>query len=241
MKHIVLVFFVFSLTPTVWSQEITFYASVKGDAFASFLVNSSITEDANQNYSFALAGAGGLGGAVYFSPRQPFRLGLSFDFLIGKHKASYNAKGVSVEGDQSSFQSEVSFRSLHIPLLLSFYTLDERERDPEAYFQIGPQFNNCTSPTYTSDGYSNDISEFCANNYWSGVIGFGRIGQIVNNIRYFFGMRVEYGFGDLGGVNAFGIPIDTQNGTKMRVMGVGFEFGVTYEIGDLRNLRLNFK
>ncbi|MDA7762930.1 hypothetical protein N8927_07040, partial [Crocinitomicaceae bacterium] len=150
MKQIVLAFSVVFLTPLVWSQDITFYSSIKGNIFGSTIINRSITDDDNQNYSFALAGTGGVGGSFYFFDK----IGISIDFLIGNHKAVYKGQGLTILGDQSSFQSEVKFRSIHIPILLSILTHDDQKRDlGTGYFEIGPKFNNCMSPTYGFEGF----------------------------------------------------------------------------------------
>ena len=79
MKSIFQLLFIVFSTSSIWSQDITFYSSVKGNIFGSTIINRSITDDDNQNYSFALSGSGGIGGAFYFFDK----IGISFDFLIG--------------------------------------------------------------------------------------------------------------------------------------------------------------
>ena len=211
-------------------QDITFYASAKGQIFGSTIINRSITVDEDQNYSFALSGSGGVGGALYFYDK----IGLSLDFLLGNHKAVYSANEYSLEGEPMDFKSEISFRSIHIPILLSILTHDDQKKDVgSGYFEIGPQFNNCMSPTYTrSGGFSENISELCSNTYWSGILGFGMLNSLGRRSRfnYSFGLRIEYGLKDLGSVNAFGIPFESNSGYKSIVMGIGFQLGLSYQL-----------
>lgn len=229
MKQIGLIVFVFSLTPMVWSQDITFYSSVKGNIFGSTIINRSITDDDNQNYTFALAGSGGVGGSFYFSDK----IGISVDFLFGNHKALYKGQGITIGENESSFQSEVSFRSIHIPLLLSVLSHTDQKSDlGTGYFEIGTQFNNCMSPTYTLDGFEQNISEYCSNTYWSGILGFGMVNSLGRRspLDFTLGLRIEYGLQDIGSVNAFGIPLDLNNGDKSLVMGIGIQLGFMYQL-----------
>jgi len=229
MKSLIQLLFIVFSTSSIWSQDITFYSSVKGNIFGSTIINRSITDDDNQNYSFALSGSGGIGGAFYFFDK----IGISFDFLIGNHKAVYKGQDLSIVGDQSSFQSEVNFKSIHIPILLSILTHDDQKRDlGTGYFEIGPQFNNCMSPTYGFEGFDQNISNYCSNTYWSGILGFGMVSSLGRRspIDYTFGLRIEYGLQDLGSVNAFGVPLDSNNGDKSLVMGIGFQLGFIYQL-----------
>ena len=223
-------FFLLSSTMSLNAQDITFYASGKGQVFGSTIVNRAITDDENQSYSFALSGAGGVGGAFYLYDK----IGLSLDFLIGNHKAVYNASDITSDGVESNFQSTVSFKSIHIPILLSVRSYDKKKKyEGMGYLEVGPQFNNCMLASYTrNDGFDESISEWTSNSYWSGILGFGMVNSLGRRSAFDFtlGLRIEYGFGDLGSVDAFGTPYDNDNGYKTFVLGVGLQLGISYQL-----------
>ncbi len=229
MKQIVLAFILVSLTPLVWSQDITFYSSIKGNVFGSTIINRSITDDDNQNYSFALAGSGGVGGSFYFFDK----IGISVDFLIGNHKAVYKGQDLTIGEDQIGFQSEINYRSIHIPLLLSILSHGDKKDDlGTGYFEMGTQFNNCMNPTYKFDGFDQNMSDYFSNTYWSGIFGFGMVNSLGRRspLDFTLGLRIEYGLQDIGSVNAFGVPIDTNNGDKSLVFGIGFQLAFLYQL-----------
>ena len=228
-KTIAYAFFIFFYL-SAKSQDITFYAAGKSQLFASTIMNRSIIDDDNQSYSFAISGSGGVGCAFYLYDK----IGLSFDILYGNHKSKYKAKEFSTEGDELNFQSEISYRSIHIPILLSILNhSDQKNNLGSGYFEIGPQFNNCMSPIYVrGNSSSQDISEFCRNTYWSGILGFGMLNSLGRRTRfdYRLGVRLEYGFSDLGSVNAFGLPFDSISTSKSLVLGIGLQFGIIYQL-----------
>ena len=229
MKALGYIWFLVFFIPSAWSQDITFYSSIKGNLFGSTIINRSITDDDNQNYTFALAGSGGLGGSFYLFDK----IGISVDFLVGNHKALYKGQSITIDGDQSNFQSEVSFRSIHIPLLLSVLNHGDQKGDlGTGYFEIGTQFNNCMSPTYIFDGFEENISEYCSNTYWSGILGFGMVNSLGRRspLDFTLGLRIEYGLQNLGSVDAFGVPLDLNNGDKSLVMGIGLQLGFVYQL-----------
>lgn len=222
--------FIFSYVFTIGAQDITFYASGKGQVFGSTIVNRTITDDENQNYSFALSGAGGVGGAFYLFDK----IGLSLDFLIGNHKAVYNASELTANDIENNFQSTISYRSIHLPILLSVRSGGKQKKDEGmGYLEVGPQFNNCMLASYTrNDGFDESISEWTSNSYWSGILGFGMVNSLGRRSAFDFtlGLRIEYGFGDLGSVDAFGTPFDNDNGYKTFALGVGLQLGVSYQL-----------
>ena len=230
MKHILILSIIILFSKAINAQDITFYVSGKGQVFGSTIINRSITEDENQNYSFALSGSGGVGGSFYFFDK----IGLSVDFLIGNHKAIYNANEISAEDVPIDFQSAISFKSIHIPILLSVHAFDKQQKEEGmGYFEIGPQFNNCMLPSYTrNDGFDESISEWTSNSYWSGILGFGMVNSLGRRSAFDFtlGLRIEYGFGDIGSVDAFGIPFNNNNGYKTFVLGMGLQLGVSYQL-----------
>ena len=182
--------FIFSYVFTLGAQDITFYASGKGQVFGSTIVNRSITDDENQNYSFALSGAGGVGGAFYLFDK----IGLSLDFLIGNHKAVYNASELTANDIENNFQSTISYRSIHLPILLSVRSGGKQKKDEGmGYLEVGPQFNNCMLASYTrNDGFDESISEWTSNSYWSGILGFGMVNSLGRRSAFDFtlGLRI---------------------------------------------------
>ena len=136
--------FIFSYVFPLRAQDITFYVSSKGQVFGSTIVDRSITDDENQSYSFALSGAGGVGGAFYLFDK----IGLSLDFLIGNHKAGYNASELSTNDIENNVQSTISYRSIHLPILLSVRSGGKQKKEEGmGYLEIGPQFNNSMLPS----------------------------------------------------------------------------------------------
>ncbi|MDA9817292.1 hypothetical protein N9C19_00815, partial [bacterium] len=141
-----------------------------------------------------------------------------------------------ITGDnvETDYQSTVSFRSIHIPILLSVRSYDKKNKEGGiGYLEIGPQFNNCMLPSYTrNDGFEESISEWTSNSYWSGILGFGMVNSFGRRSAFDFtlGLRIEYGFGDLGSVDAFGIAFDNDNGYKTFVLGAGLQLGLSYQL-----------
>ena len=101
------------------------------------------------------------------------------------------------------------------------------------YLEIWPQFNNCMLPSYIRNaGFEESISEWTANSYWSGIMGFGMVNSLGRRSAFDFtlGLRIEYGFKDLGSVNSFGVPFNSINASKSLVLGIGLQFGIIYQL-----------
>lgn len=217
-----LVFLMFSNIYVLNAQDFSFLLSGKGLLNGSLILNNSISSNENQNYAFALSGSGGIGGVFLYNNK----VGASVEFLLGNHKGKYN--GTIALNDQN-YSSIINLKTLQIPLL---FRLDNEE----GYLEIGPQFNVITNANFTSNypvGINSDVSEDYKRISFSGVLGFGSFYQLGRRspVTLTFGLRINYGFSDLQGVDPLGIPyvISTAN-QKSILLAAGFNLGFLYEL-----------
>ena len=146
MRH--LLFLVFLNSISLNAQDFSIYLTGKGLLNGSMILNNSITNNENQDYAFAMSGAGGIGGLFLYDDK----IGASIEFLVGNHNGKYNGTNVL---DNQKYSSSINLKTLQIPLL---FRLDNEE----GYLEIGPQLNLITNAIYSSNyplSISSDVSE----------------------------------------------------------------------------------
>ena len=190
MRH--LLFLVFLNSISLNAQDFSIYLTGKGLLNGSMILNNSITNNENQDYAFAMSGAGGIGGLFLYDDK----IGASIEFLVGNHNGKYNGTNVL---DNQKYSSSINLKTLQIPLL---FRLDNEE----GYLEIGPQLNLITNAIYSSNyplSISSDVSEDYKRISFAGVLGFGSFHQIGRRspLTITFGFRINYGFSDIEGVD----------------------------------------
>ncbi len=136
-------------------------------------------------------------------------LGLEVNFLFNTHTQNYTGKDWPVLG--CDFTSKSTYHSIDIPVLL--------KTGGKAYFEIGPQLSLIQSATYEIDYSSSACTDKSVDNkedYSSTIfglaMGFGGNIDLTDNLKLTLGLRLYYGFTDIGGVNAWGWnKEDTEN------------------------------
>lgn len=220
MRH--LLFLVFLNSISLNAQDFSIYLTGKGLLNGSMILNNSITNNENQDYAFAMSGAGGIGGLFLYDDK----IGASIEFLVGNHNGKYNGTNVL---DNQKYSSSINLKTLQIPLL---FRLDNEE----AYLEIGPQLNLITNAIYSSNyplSISSDVSEDYKRISFAGVLGFGSFHQIGRRspLTITFGFRINYGFSDIEGVDPQGAPfIFSTVNQKSIMLAAGLNLGLLYEL-----------
>lgn len=217
-----LVFLLFTNICVLNAQDFSISLSGKGLLNGSMILNNTITTNENQDYAFAMSGAGGIGGLFLYDDK----IGASIEFIIGNHKGKYNGTNVL---DNQKYSSAIDLKTLQIPLL---FRLDNEE----GYLEIGPQFNVITNANFTSNyplGINSDVSEDYKRISFSGVLGFGSFHQLGRRspVTITFGFRINYGLSDIEGVDPQGAPFIFPTGNQKSILlAAGLNLGLLYEL-----------
>lgn len=211
MKSLLLTFALLCGISTSFSQ-FSIDVQAKGSANSTWLLNKNISDlGASQDYAMGWGSTYGIGGNVYAGI-----IGLGIEFNYALHNAAY--EGVISLGGESvdTYNSSVNIKALQIPLLLKF------QSDGGSYIELGPQFTNISSATYNRSGtypligtYESDpkdVSDQYSKTFISGVLGFGAKIPLGEDfpLGILIGVRLQYSFGDLMGVDGNGNSLGSE-------------------------------
>lgn len=175
----------------------TLELSTKGSYRSTWLFNENLSNlgdeqdyDAGWGYNF------GAGTAFYFNNS----LGIEVNGLFGQFNGNYQGV-VDTLGD---YTSQVTLKTIDIPLLFKL-----RTKSKGAYLEIGPQYTMISSVKYRLTGDSSsvpskEVTDSYKDNNLSIMLGFGVNIEITKRLNATAGIRLEYGIGDLEGVDALG-------------------------------------
>ena len=121
------------------------------------------------------------------------------------------------------------------------------QSDKGAYIELGPQLTNISSAQFERSGEligvgfeeSKDVSEEYASSYISGVLGFGsKIAFGDLPLGMLLGIRLQYSFGDLMGVDGEGLSLGSEENPGFwhptheptQAISGGLVVGLTYTI-----------
>lgn len=230
MKHIIFTAAVlFACIASSFSQ-ITFEIQGKGSYNSTWIVNKNISDLGDeQNYDLAWSTNYGAGFNLYFG-----RIGVGVEGLFGHHKAAYEGTiGTTIP---LNYSSTVDLKTTHLPLLLKI------KWKKAGYFEGGVQMNSISSATYKISGdvvfptNNNDVMNKYSKTYLSAIIGAGA------NIKPFkkfpigllIGVRLQYGFDDVKGVDALCNDLNSSliypEKQASNVISGGMFAGITYTL-----------
>lgn len=195
----------------VVEKAITMEVQVKGIVSSTWLLNNKIADiDKSQDYSKDWGYSYGGAFNIYFK-----NVGVGLEALLGYHNGGYlgsveykDSTGLVVGNDD--YKSNVKLKTLQVPLLLKL-----KSSKGGIYFELGPQYNIISSAEYSIDGQGSiqDTTYFVTQNYAdsyiSAVFGFGtkiKFGK-KSPIAITAGLRFQYSFTDLKGVDALANPL----------------------------------
>ena len=210
----------------------------KGSANSTWLLNKNISDlGASQDYAMGWGSTYGIAANVYAGI-----IGLGIEFNYATHNGAY--EGVISAGDVTldTYNSTVNLKALQIPLLLKF------QSEGGSYIELGPQLTNISSATYTRSGTTpigtyeddpKDVKDQYTGSYLSGVLGFGAkipLGDIPIGI--LVGVRLQYSFGDLMGVDGRNYALGSEEDPSIwystheptQAVSGGIVLGATYTI-----------
>ena len=236
MKNLLSLFTVLLLSGLVHGQ-FSIDVQAKGAANSTWLLNKNISDKgATQDYVTAWGSSYGVAGNIYFG-----MTGIGVEFLYSTHNAAYLGEYSLNDTQTGNYSSNIKLQTIQIPLLLKF------QSEKGAYIELGPQLTNISSAQFDRSGEligigfeeSKDVSEQYASSYISGVLGFGsKIAFGDLPLGMLLGVRLQYSFGDLMGVdgegNALGSAEDpgfwhpTHEPTQ--AISGGLVVGLTYTI-----------
>lgn len=205
----------------------------KGSYNSTWLLNKNISDKGDdQDYAMAWSSNYGAGFTVYLG-----HIGVGIEGLFGHHKAAYT--GTLLSGNLN-YSSEIDLKTSHIPVFLKFRT------DKGGFVELGAQMNNISSATYSNSqailnpSNPSDDSKYYTKTSYSAVFGFGV--NIVPIKKFplglLIGARLQYGFGDVKGVDALGYDLNNSiyysNSYPTNLVSGGMYAGLTYTLGKLK-------
>lgn len=201
------------------------YAGLRAGGASTWLLNGYVFDKGGvQDIAPAFGFNAGMVGGYYFTKG----LGAEVNFLINSHNMKYTGKDGSV-----SYTSQTNLKMLDIPIMLKVGST--------VYFEIGPMFSFVTGATYTETHSGKttpkDVSPFFSGMNTSLALGFGGNIEVTKKLLINIGMRLAYGFTDLGGVDALGTDKGTLRALrdpdiarfKTNTAAGGINLGVTYK------------
>lgn len=233
MKKIFLLCLISVSTYSSYAQ-ISIELGAKGSYNSTWLFNTNISDQgAEQDNAMAWGQNYGIGAAAFIGP-----IGVALEYYNGNHTGGYTGT-VSVLGE---YKSNVKLKTNHIPLLLKF------KGESGGYIELGGQLNTISKATYTIDYTDSDIldgesdvtSDY-AKTYMSAILGFGANVRPLKSVPLglLVGVRLQYGFGDAKGVDAFGTSLDNSlfypTYQKTNAVSGGLMFGLTYTISTAKS------
>ena len=184
----------------------------KGSANSTWLINKNITDlGERQDYAAGWGSSYGIAGNIYAGI-----IGVGIEIHYATHNAAYEGVISEFNTVLDTYNSEVNLETIQIPLLLKF----QSERG--SYIEIGPQLTNISSATYNRSGTAalvgeytlepKDVSEQYSESYLSGVLGFGAKIPLGEGfpLGVLIGIRLQYSFGDLMGVDGEGLALGSE-------------------------------
>jgi len=233
MKNLSL--FTIILLSSAAHSQFTIDVQAKGAANSTWLLNKNISDKGTtQDYAAAWGSSYGVAGNIYFG-----MTGIGVEFLYSTHNAAYKGEGSLLYGD---YTSNVTMQTIQIPLLLKF------QSDKGAYIELGLQLTNITTVEYDISGQNfgidytwdtRDVSEQYNSSYLSGVLGFGsKIAFGDLPLGMLLGIRLQYSFGDLMGVDGEGFSLGSEEEPSIlystheptQAVSGGLMIGLTYTI-----------
>jgi hypothetical protein len=212
----------------------------KGSANSTWLINKNISDlGERQDYAAGWGSSYGIAGNIYAGI-----IGVGIEIHYATHNASYEGVISEFNTVLDTYNSEVNLETIQIPLLLKF----QSERG--SYIEIGPQLTNITSANYNRSGtipivgsYTSDpkdVSEQYSKSYLSGVLGFGAKIPLSEGfpLGVLIGIRLQYSFGDLMGVDGEGLALGSEDDPSFfyptheptQAISGGAVIGLTYTI-----------
>jgi hypothetical protein len=212
----------------------------KGSVNSTWLINKNISDlGERQDYAAGWGSSYGIAGNIYAGI-----IGLGIEFHYATHNASYEGVISEFNTVLDTYSSEVNLKTIQIPLLLKF----QSERG--SYIEIGPQLTTISSANYNRSGtlpivgtYSSDpkdVSEQYSESYLSGVLGFGTKIPLSEGfpLGILIGIRLQYSFGDLMGVDGEGLSLGSEEEPSFfhptheptQAISGGAVLGLTYTI-----------
>jgi hypothetical protein len=212
----------------------TFEIQAKGLANSTWLFNKNISDIGDsQNYANGLGFNYGLGFNAYFG-----KVGVGIEGLMGNHIGGYagtlefkDSSGAVIS--KTDYKSSVNIKTIQIPLLFKL-------KSDMLYFELGPQYNLISSAVYkfSGDGMNMDstVTSNYASSFFSGIMGFGaKIKFGASPLSLNIGLRLQYSFTDLKGVDALGNDLSNpfyykEQASTSAATG-GLVFALTYQLG----------
>ncbi len=232
MKKIIFLAFTFLSFSTLKAQFLI-EINGKGSYNSTWLLNKNISDKGDdQDYAMAWSSNYGAGFTVYLG-----HIGVGIEGLFGHHKAAYS--GTLLSGNLN-YTSEIDLKTSHIPVFLKFRT------DKGGFVELGAQMNNISSASYSNSqavlnpSNPSDVSKYYTKTSYSAVFGFGA--NIVPFKKFplglLIGARLQYGFGDVKGVDALGFDLNNSiyysNRYQTNLVSGGMYAGLTYTLGKLK-------
>ena len=226
----------FAYTPGDGDKKNTIEIQGKGLANSTFLFNKNISDAGDgQNYAAGWGFNYGVGLNMYFG-----NIGFGVEGLFGNHRGAYAGTEIVKDtlGNPTStdYSSNVNLKVTQIPV---FFKL---KSEIGGYLEVGPQYNIISSATYhfTTDGSTMDtvMTTNFAKSYFSAVLGFGfKIPVAKSHFGIMAGIRLQYAFTDIKGVDATGTSFDNpfkyKDGPQTTSGATaGLMLGVVYTIGE---------
>ena len=136
---------------------------------------------------------------------------------------------------QHNYKSTINLQVTQIPVLFKL-----KNDESDAYLEVGIQYNMISSSAYHQSGdlakIDTIVTNYYSNYYWSGILGVGFKIQLGRSpLSILTGLRFQYAFTDLKGVDALGLdlnnPVIYPEAKPTAAASGGLVAGLVYKLG----------
>jgi len=172
-----------------------FYAGGVFSENSTWLLNKAVFDrGASQDIAASFGNNYGIVAGFKFNENY----GVEINFLFNKHTQKYVGNFIC------DYNSISTYNSIDIPILLKL--------GEGAFFEVGPVFSLMQNAhfkieydgTICPGNEDRDNREDYVNTFFGAAMGFGGNISLTDNLKISLGLRLYYGFTDIGGVNALG-------------------------------------
>jgi hypothetical protein len=214
--------------------------SLKGTYGSTWLFNKNVSDKGDvQDYAAGWGYSYGAGFGYFFSDR----FGFEIEYLLNTHNGNYTG----VIDSNTYYDSKVTIKSSNIPVLFKL------ETENGGYLEVGPSLWMVSKADYDATWSMSDPSSgntisadtnYSVKKQYAGinlgaVLGFGIKVKFGKHLSLKTGLRLEYGFADLKGVDAVGTDFRNtlfySNPETTNSASASLLVGLTWSIGNVSN------
>ncbi len=207
--------------------------NAKGSVKSTWILNKNISDDGDEQDSDFGWGYNWGGGFTFYFTKS---LGVGADIMLNQHNAAFEGKfGAPLN---YSYTSKITFNTLDIPMMFKI-----KGEESGSFLELGVNYSMFNSVNYhaSANGYNSDtdVKDKYTSSSVAGLLGLGINIDLNDRLVIQTGLRFEYGFTDVKGVDGLGrdlsnslmYPLVYDKYQSSHLVAAGFFLGMAYSIG----------